>query len=71
MSQNKYKIWSEGYVATGEHGRAFCHGISYGTSFHAACVDFFKDDINYNCKDDTHWACRLFDNEVAARRSFG
>lgn len=36
----EWEIWSEGYAATGEHGRAFLHGTAWGESFDEACINF-------------------------------
>ena len=36
----EYEIWSEGYSATGEHGRATFHGKSFGNTFDEAIENF-------------------------------
>lgn len=66
-----FDIWSEGYVATGDSGKATYHGEGTGKTFKAACIKKFKDDNNYCSKNNTYWACCLFDNEDDARESFG
>jgi len=66
-----YQIWSEGFAATGQSGTAMFHGLAPGTSFIEACKRFFKGDPYYNFSTNSHWSCALFNNETAARRSFG
>jgi hypothetical protein len=67
----KYQIWSEGYQATGESSGAYKHGELEANNFKEACDNFFNDDKYYNSDKLTYWGCRLFDNEVDARKSFG
>ena len=67
----RWEIWSEGYAATGERGLAMIHGMIRAETFQKACDEFFKNDRTYRPQDLTVWGCRLFDNEKAARRSFG
>ena len=70
-----WQIWSEGYTATGESGRAMLHGAAKGRTFKDACVEFARTNLEFHRYFDpnrlTYWGCRLFDNGVAARRSFG
>ena len=66
-----YEIWSEGYAATGECGKATFHGRVRARSFGAACEKIFRGDSNFNSKELSYWACKLFDNEKDARRAFG
>ena len=72
----QYNIWSEGYVCTGNRSGAIYHGTATGKTFKAACIDYFSDKENdergdFDKKDMTFWGCRLYDNEVDARGSFG
>lgn len=76
-----FEIWSEGYRATGESGTAHLHGKEEATSFEEALLlhalrneEFYKYlDHKPSSKGSnyTYWACRLFDNEKDARKSFG
>lgn len=70
-----YEIWSEGYIATGEHGTATFHGRFEGETFKDAVVNWTKkysDAQQYvSLENMTYWGCRLFDNESDARKSFG
>ena len=70
-----YEIWCEGYVCTGESGRAHYFGTTMANNFQEACDNFFNNDEYhsqyYNSKNLTYWGCRLFDNEFEARVSFG
>lgn len=71
----EYEIWVEGYRANGDRGHAVIFGKESGTSFKDACERFadkhswFK--IRFDAYRMTYWGCRLFDNEVDARKSFG
>lgn len=71
----KFEIWAEGYRATGECGTATYFGTIEADSFQQACDMFFgsaaKYASYYDSKKLTYWACNLFDNEKAARKSFG
>lgn len=69
------QIWSEGYVATGEHGTAVCHGDVAAPTLQDACDKLAAQDPSFRAHYDrgrmTFWGCRLFDNEADARRSYG
>ena len=71
-----YDIWIEGYAATGERGSAQRVTIAQGESFKEACVNAYQRGKfhgygSFDAKNLSLWACRLFDNEADARRSFG
>lgn len=70
-----YEIWSEGFNATGESGRATFHGASIGVDFKDACDRFAENnkDFKYYYSPErlTYWGCRLFDNHADAAVSFG
>lgn len=78
-----YEVWSEGYAATGEHGSAFQLTLSTeistkwkGDTFQKACINALKTlewDMKgyYSYDNNSYWACRFFDNEKDARKSFG
>ncbi len=71
----KYEVWSEGYMATGEHGTAQFLGTEEGETFPEACVKALKKKkwsmSSYDPERNTYWACRFFDNEADARKSYG
>ena len=70
----KFDIWAEGYGASGQGGTACHFGRAYGKDFKEACITFFSVASRPGWFDPermTHWGCRLFDNEIDARRSFG
>ena len=71
----KFEIWSEGFTATGTSGKACLRGVEVGKNFHEACKTFFGKNRGhhnlYNPEHNTYWGCRLFDNEIDARKSFG
>ncbi len=74
MKLNKYEVWSEGYVITGNSSGAIYHGIFDGESFKDACDNWaltLEDVSYYNGITLSYWGCRLFDNEDDARKSFG
>ncbi len=83
MSEKEFTVWSEGFAATGGGGPARKLGTAKGATFLDAVanlrdrlerekpaeygIGFFRIE-----KDKAYyWGCRLFDNERAARRSFG
>jgi hypothetical protein len=70
----KYEIWAEGFVTNGEQTGARFHGTFEADSFAKAC-DFWARTLPSEKHFDrdrlTYWGCRLFDNEIDARRSFG
>ena len=69
-----YEIWYEGYNATGNRSGTSYLDKTKGTSFKNACQNFFveRSDLNYFDNHTlTYWGCRLYDNEIEARRSFG
>ena len=71
----KYEIWVEGFIATGDRSSAARLGSAEGETFKDACIELakhskvFKD--YFDLETMRHWGCRLFDNEVDARKSFG
>lgn len=71
---NKYEIWCEGYAATGEHAPANLYGIAEGDTFREAAISLLGDKLDKN-DDGTYrlsiWACKLYDNEIDARKNFG
>ena len=78
MDESKwFAIWSEGYRATGESGKAILHGNWQGTDFKDAVknmlAEWNQDEVKkyYNEEENTYWGCRFFDNEKDARASFG
>lgn len=79
---NKYEIWNEGYTATGESGgaqqltRENGDNLFEGETFKEACKNALIEldwdmDRYYDEERNTFWACRFFDNETDARKSFG
>jgi hypothetical protein len=82
----KYKIWIEGWSATGGSSDASFIGEVEAESFREACLTVrYHDKFHYvpargqllskqktfNAEGLTDWGCRLFDNEEDARKSFG
>ena len=76
-SSKKWEIWMEGYMVSGMEGvpgEAQKIGEVEAATFQEAC-----DRINslrgwqgrYDRDRLTVWGCSLYDNEAAARRSFG
>lgn len=63
--EKEWEVWSEGYAATGERANASLHGKAIAKTFEEACTIVFGKPT----KDV--WGCRLFDNEVDARKGFG
>jgi len=68
----EYEIWSEGYQATGDSSGACFHGKVLATSFKEACIKHFGINNIYFDEDRlSFWGCKLFDNEIEARKNFG
>lgn len=73
-----YEIWTEGFRVSGEtEGKAYKIGEERADSFEEACDLFVKHNPRYqDCYKKvngipSYWACRWFDNEADARKSFG
>lgn len=81
LDKKKYEIWMEGFSATGQEGKAqLVVSNIEAFSFHEACSIHFskltKEESEYwsYSKQSNTWAiwgCRLFDNEIDARKNFG
>ena len=70
----KFEIWSEGYWATGDKDSAGYHGEWEGETFADACEAWASNIQHpeyFNKSRLTYWGCRLFDNEIDARKTFG
>lgn len=73
------EIWSEGYRASGDSSTAIFIGQFMAESFDEAVELYNKNRNKHYTMEakkhaDGHWsiyACRLFDNELEARKSFG
>ena len=79
-SKPAWKIYAEGYVATGESGGATYLGTGYGDTFDEACAWFKKygeiSDPKLMSKGNGgkkwyFWGCELFDNLHDAQRRYG
>lgn len=70
-----FAIWSEGYAINGERGEATLHGFSNAETFEEACVIFGllhpEFEIYFDPERMSYWGCKLFDNEMDARKRFG
>ena len=70
-----FKIWSEGYSATGEYGTHSLLGTSKGNSFKEAVINWMNNNPDYKKLFDenrlTYWGCRLYPTEEEAARRFG
>jgi hypothetical protein len=76
-TQRTWSVWAEGFAATGERGVASLLGRFKGETFLEACRacrdanpanrSFFSEKNG----NSYYWGCRLFDNEVEARKRFG
>lgn len=73
----KYNIWMQGYLCSGMEGipeKATYEGEFEANSFREACDMWsktLKEPYYYNSEYLTYWGCKLFDNEIDARKSFG
>lgn len=78
MGKNEWPVWVEGLKATGQSSDANFCGFWPGETFVDACRNYANslpaEEANLfevrNGKP-TFWACKFFDNETDARKSFG
>lgn len=72
-----WEVWSEGYAATGESSDATLHGVWPGATFKEAVEAYVgtrpeeERRTYFDVERLTYWACRFFDNEADARKSYG
>lgn len=76
LVEREFDIWVEGYAATGQQAPARFLGKARGYNFRSACIAYHSSLHEHERKDwnptcTAIWGCRLFDNEAAARKSFG
>jgi len=69
----QFSIWSEGYMASGDRATAQYLGTSWGETFEEACQNFATPEVqkhygSFTPNPPALWGCRLYDNEVDARR---
>jgi len=72
--QSFWYVWREGYQCTGEHEQAHLMGViakEVAPTFEDACRMAGSNASQFDPERLTVWGCRLFDNEEAARKSFG
>lgn len=66
---NKFSVWREGYSVTGASDHARYLGTFEAETFEMACQIAGADGANGGLP--SVWGCRMFDNEVDARKAFG
>ena len=75
--EKEFEVWTEGYAATGQSSDAMFHGKFKGETFKDAVIAFkntLTDEYSIRCVDVdrmSFWACKFYDNEKDARKSFG
>lgn len=69
--EKEYEVWSEGYAENGSRGTACFHGKFKGKNFDETMQKMPHDLFQKNNGKWYVWGCRLFDNEIDARKSFG
>lgn len=74
----KYQVWLEGYVCTGQRASAEYLGEFEGANFEEACLEasiarfgIAETQIFYDANRNTFWGCRFYNNESEARKTFG
>lgn len=71
----EFEVWLEGYIDTGESGKAQFLGVYKGKTFKDACeaamTDLKWDMDTYDAKTNTYWGCGFFDSGSKARESYG
>lgn len=74
FSTKTYEVWSEGYSISGNSADASLMGTIEANTFQEACEKLAEEKLwltDFDPARLTYWGCRLFDNEQAARESFG
>lgn len=75
IETNSFEIWMEGYVVTGNFAEASRVGSSSGVTFDDAVENYIKSNPDHGIEGPkgywSIWGCKLFDNEIDARKSFG
>lgn len=73
-----YPLWIEGYEVTGNSATASYLGVFEGKTFNEACDNWAKtiEQPEYyksgnERQKPNYWACKIFENELEARKSFG
>lgn len=77
-SMKTYNVWMEGYIITGNSGKAEFVGSKEAETFEDACATLLEEKYGkevfkqqYTQSNNTWWGCRMFDNEADARKSYG
>jgi hypothetical protein len=71
------ELWVEGYRATGEWCTASCLGTFEAETIDEAVQQYLKKNPDHRPSFEKRkgvwydWGCQIFDNEAAARASFG
>lgn len=68
-----YQIWMEGCRMNGGGFNANYVGSAVGDNFREAVLNWFKyhPSSSFDSRQLTEWGCRLYSNEMDARKSFG
>ena len=71
-----FEIWMEGFAITGQRAVAQKLGEAYGATFEDAIKNYMSKNLDHGIQHDDNrgyhiWACKLYDNEKDARKSFG
>lgn len=75
LIMDDYDVWMEGYNVTGQHQDASYLGKYAAPSFRLACkmalIANNYDMQYYSEERNSYWGCKLYMNEVEARKNFG
>lgn len=69
-----FQVWMEGFHVMEGRGKAEFLGTYEGETFQEACqkaTDAHPGLGNYNKEENSIWGCRLYDNEIDARKNYG
>lgn len=64
-------VWREGYSINGNTEKAHCIGSVEASSLYEAVLLIQDVQFELNKGVLSVWGCRLFDNEIDARKLFG
>lgn len=76
VHQRQFNVWLEGYEATGNSASAEFKGVWSGITFEEACANWvdslpIEERSYYDPKTNSYWGCQFYENETAARKTFG
>jgi len=69
-----FEVWMEGYAATGHSSKATFYGLYQAKTFKDAVIEAVRsclEELPFDEENLAYWGCKFYDNEPAARSTFG